>query len=68
MASIDRDFQFIGAVARQKSVYRLIEENLDSYFVPKKDVEVTEQYLNKLQRGVGYRKTAEAYVFRFLGV
>jgi hypothetical protein len=67
MASIDRDYRFIGAISIQRGEYRLIEENLDIYFVPKKDLEISEQYLGQIQRGVGYRKTAWAYVFKFRG-
>ena len=64
MASIDADFKFIAAVLESGAIYRLSEKELSEYFIPKKAVEVTEEYLEKIQKGIGYTKTASSYIFR----
>ena len=67
LASIDEDYRLIAAVSMRGGKYRLSETDLEGYFVPKTDVEITPEYLFKLKRGIGYKKTAWAYVFR-LGI
>jgi hypothetical protein len=64
LASIDQDYRFVAAVSFQNGTYRLIETDLEGYFVPKKDIDITPEHLFKIQRGIGYRKTAWAYLFR----
>ncbi len=64
MASIDDNFKFVGAVLKTGEKYRLSEKNLEEYFVPKKAVEITEEHLEKIQKGIGYTKTASSYIFR----
>ena len=63
MASIDDDFQFIGVILKSGSKYRVSENNLSEYFVPKKAVEITMEYLEKIQKGICYTKTASSYLF-----
>ena len=67
LASIDQDYRFIAAVDMRSGKYRLSETDLERYFVPKTDLEITPEYLFKLKRGIGYKKTAWAYLFR-LGI
>lgn len=64
MASIDADFEFIGAILKRGSTFRVSENNLSEYFIPKKSVEVTVAYLEKTQKGIGYTKPASSYLFR----
>jgi hypothetical protein len=65
IAYMDKDYDFIAAIYRNNSQYWLTSKNLDKYFIPKKpDLNITQAYLKKLGRGVGYTKTASAYVFR----
>jgi hypothetical protein len=64
MASIDEDYAFQAAVTHRGGRYRLIETGLDTYFQPKREVEVTRATLEQLGRGIGYKKTASAYLFR----
>lgn len=67
MAYLDDDYEFIAVIYRSNRQYRLTEKNLDKYFIPKKSsLKVTKKYLEKIQRGIGYTKTAGAYVFRNL--
>lgn len=64
MAFIDDDYAFIAAVIRRDGGHRVTDENLDTYFVPKKPIEVTKTYLEQTQKGIGYKKTASSYLFR----
>lgn len=66
MASIDPDYQFIAAINRRNGQHRLTERDLDSYFIPKREVEVTAAYLEQLGRGIAYTKTAALYLFKRL--
>lgn len=40
-----------------------LPENLNAYFNPRMETKVTEELLRKLNRGIGYTKTAPAYLF-----
>ena len=64
MASIDDDYELIATYHRKKDAYVISERNLNAYFVPKSDIEVTRAYLEKIQRGIGYTKTASGYIFK----
>ena len=64
MAAIDDDFKFIGAILKSRARHQVSEKNLSEYFVPKKAVKITAAYLESIQKGIGYTKTASAYLFR----
>ncbi len=64
MASIDKSYEFIGVLNKKKDKYSFSDKNLELYFIPKKPVEITKDYLKKIQRGVGYTKSATNYLFR----
>lgn len=64
MASIDPDYEFIAVIQKDKGNHRISQKVLDSYFIPKKPVEVTKEYLEQTQAGIGYQKTASSYIFR----
>lgn len=59
LASIDSDFKLIAVFGGTG----ILDKNLDQYFIPKKEVEVTAKYLKELGRGIGYTKTAPNYIF-----
>jgi hypothetical protein len=63
MASIDKDYEFVGIMQKSKGKHRLSEKNLGEYFVPKKETDITKEYLEKIQKGIGYKKTASSYIF-----
>jgi len=67
LASIDEEFRFVAAVIMRGGKYRLEEVDLEGYFVSKTDVEITQEYLFKIRRGVRYKRTAWAYLFE-LGI
>ncbi|MBD3184003.1 hypothetical protein GF312_17090 [Candidatus Poribacteria bacterium] len=64
MASIDGDYEFIAVANHRNKRFSISGKNLDRYFVPKKDITVTKEYLQNIKRGVGYTKTATVYIFR----
>ena len=64
MASIDPNYQLIAAINRRGERYGLTEKHLGGYFIPRSDIEVTREYLGRIKRGVGYKKSAFSYVFQ----
>jgi hypothetical protein len=64
MASIDSDYELVAVINRRGESYSLSEEGLDDYFIPKRDIKITKDYLEQLKRGVGYKRSAFSYVFR----
>ena len=64
MASIDKRYNLVGILNRRGQKYAYSDKNLDSYFIPKKDMEVTEEYLESLGRGIGYTKSPASYLFK----
>lgn len=64
MAAIDADYQLLAVFSVKNEKYRISKINLDEYFVPKSQVEITKEYLKKLQKGIGYKKTASVYLFQ----
>ena len=64
LASIDPDYEFVGVIQGCGDRLRVVEGNLDAYFKPKKETKVTEELLRKLNRGIGYTKTAPGYLFK----
>lgn len=64
MASIDSDFDFIGVILQRGVKFRISEKNLSEYFIPKKPVQITREYLEEIRKGIGYTKTASSYLFR----
>jgi len=64
LASIDTDYQLIATVHRRSGRYRLSNYELNDYFIPKKDITVTKEFLYERKRGIGYTKTAALYLFQ----
>ncbi|MEZ5175507.1 MAG: hypothetical protein R2823_04800 [Acidimicrobiia bacterium] len=64
MASIDDRYR-LGAVVKSGGTrgYRIDDQQLDSYFVPKKPQPVTVERLHKLGRGIGYTNSPFADLF-----
>ena len=63
LVSIDPDFRLVAVASNRNGKFVISEKDLDQYFVPKKEIEVTAQYLKELGKGVGYTKTAMNYIF-----
>jgi hypothetical protein len=67
MASIDDSYNLVSVINKRGDKYTLSEMDLDSYFVPKKSLEITKEYIEKIGRGIGYTKSPAAYVFKRIG-
>ena len=64
MASRDSEFRLCAAVINKGNNFRLVEDNLETYFLPKKVVELSDEDIENRQRGIVYTKTAWAYIFQ----
>lgn len=64
MADIDKQFELVAVVNRRNGKHKLKDTDLEQYLIPKKDIEITQEYLEKIQRGIGYTKSAEMYIFK----
>ena len=64
MASILPNYQFIAVINKRNNGFKYSNRNLEQYFIPKKPVEVTENFLEKHGRGIGYTKYATDYIFK----
>lgn len=64
MASIDDRYELDGVVTSRSGVYRVKDENLDSYLIPKSPIQLTPDLVRQKQRGIPYTKTTFAYLFR----
>jgi hypothetical protein len=66
MAYLDEDFSLYGVIYQSKKKLYFNQKNLEEYFIPKKEREITMEYLEKTMRGIGYKKTASFYLFKKL--
>jgi hypothetical protein len=64
MARLDVDYALVGAVNGRGGRFTLVEEDLAGYFVPKRDLTVNREYLERTRRGVAFTRKAYAYVFQ----
>jgi len=63
MAQLDNDLGFYGVINYRNKKYYLSKEGLDEYFIPKKNIIVKEELLEKTNRGIAYKKSANYYLF-----
>ena len=64
MASIDPRYRFWGVVVSRSGRYAVQTENLETYLIPKREVEITVERLHDIGRGVAYTKSPFAYLFQ----
>ena len=65
VAALDEAYVLEAAVFLRQGRYRLSTKNLEAYFVPKSPkINHTRDYLLALGKGIGYTKTATAYLFQ----
>lgn len=64
LAAIDDDYQLKAVFSVRNGKHRISETNLDEYFIPKSQIQITKEYLEGLQKGIGYKKTAGVYLFQ----
>jgi len=63
MADLDKDFSLRGAIYRSNRKLYFSQKNLEKYFVPKKEMEISMDDLEKTMKGIGYKKSASFYLF-----
>jgi len=64
MASIDPRFELTSVINHRSGRYTLSDKNLESYLIPKREIEITEATMKASGRGVPYTKSPFAYLFR----
>lgn len=64
MASIDRRYLLDGVVVSRGGSYSVRQEGLDTYLIPRLEVNITADLLHETGRGIAYTKSAFAYLFR----
>ena len=64
IASIDPRYRLVGVVQSRSGGYSVGDRNLDSYLIPKRDVEVTADLIHESGRGIAYTKSPFAYLFQ----
>ena len=64
LASLDVDYELVATIKMSDGRYRIHFSNLGEYFIPKRDIDITKEYLYKMRKGVGYKKVAQLYVFQ----
>jgi hypothetical protein len=64
MASIDARYALLGVILARAGGYIVRKTGLDKYLVPKKAIEITPEFLHKHGRGIGYTRSAFAYLFK----
>tara|TARA_R110001583_G_scaffold10417_12_gene47952 strand:- start:11001 stop:11633 length:633 start_codon:yes stop_codon:yes gene_type:complete len=63
VAYLDEDYELIAAVlTNRKSL--ISEDKLGEFFIPKRDHKQTIETLIQSQKGIGYTKTANLYIFK----
>ena len=63
LASIDDRYRLAGVVILQSGDYRVSATGLNDYLQPKKSADITRESLFSSNRGVGYTRSAFAYLF-----
>jgi len=67
MAHLDHDFILYGIIYQSNKKLYFSRKNLKAYFVPKKERDINMEYLEKRMKGIGYKKTANFYLFKKVG-
>lgn len=63
MASIDHRYRLTAVVTSRSGTYKVSSRNLDSYLLPRRDVDVTKASLHATGRGIAYTRSPFAYLF-----
>ena len=63
MASLDARYRLSGVVVADADRYSVDTDQLDTYLVPKREVEITVELLHETGRGVAYSTSPFAYLF-----
>ena len=66
LAAIDPRYELVGVVRSRSGAYSVSDRDLDSYLVPKRDIQVTRDLIHESGRGIAYTKSPFAYLFRLV--
>lgn len=64
MANLDSDFSLFGVIYRSNRKLYFTQRNLDRYFIPKKEREITKDIIEETMKGIAYINTTAYYIFR----
>ena len=64
MASIDPRYRLVGVIESRSGNYRIKTTDLDSYLVPKSEIEITPAMLHERGRGIAYTRSPFGYLFQ----
>lgn len=64
MASIDVRYELHGVIVATPERYRVDTDELDTYLVPKRDIEITVDSLHDWGRAIAYTRSPFAYLFQ----
>jgi hypothetical protein len=64
LAAMDEEYRLEAVFSERNQKYTICQTNLHEYFIPKSQTQPTRDALIKLQKGIGYTKTADAYLFQ----
>jgi len=64
LASLDEDFEFVGAVHRRAEAFRLQTEGLEGFFKTKNGRPIDREKVLRTMVGEGFTRTAYGYLFR----
>ena len=56
LASIDEDYKLVATAHKSRGKYRLSHASLEEYFIPKENIVVTKELLQRIGKGIGYTK------------
>ena len=65
MASIDPDYELIAVYNRRTDEkFSISKKKLNEYLIPKKEITITKEFLEKTMKGIAYTKSPSGYIFR----
>ncbi|NQV06339.1 hypothetical protein HQ535_07295 [bacterium] len=64
MATLDPAYQLAAVVITRSGDYRIDDQDLDAFLIPKTPVEITPEYLHERGKGILYTRSPFAYLFR----
>jgi hypothetical protein len=66
LARLDKSFSCIGVIRRRGDNFKLIQEDIDSFFITKTGKPIDRKAVERSMRGVGFTKPVYAYIFKKL--
>lgn len=64
LANLDEDYKLIAIANQRDDKWKIKTTNLEQYFILKKEIPITKDILKDKGKGLGYKKTANAYIFK----